>query len=100
MSAAPLTLDDRLAIPPTVISRDLEGETVMLNLDTGIYFGLDPVGTVIWKHLQDAAPLREVRDRIVTEFDVTADVATGDLLRLAEQLVARGLVRIASAHPL
>jgi hypothetical protein len=96
MNPAPLTLDHRLVIPPTVISRDLEGETVMLNLDTGIYFGLDPVGTVVWKHLQDALALREVRDRLVSEFDVTSDTATADLLRLAEQLVARGLVRIAS----
>jgi hypothetical protein len=99
MTPGPLTLDDRLVIPTTVISRDLEGETVMLNLDTGIYFGLDPVGTAVWKHLQDAVALHDVRDRLVEEFDVTAETATADLLHLAEQLVARGLVRIAPALP-
>jgi hypothetical protein len=91
MSLAPLTLDDRLVIPPTVISRDLDGETVILNLDTGIYFGLDEIGTVMWKHIQDAARLRDVRDRVAAEYDVTPDAAAQDLLRLAEQFVSRGL---------
>jgi hypothetical protein len=91
-----MTLDDRLVIPPTVISRDLDGETVILNLDTGIYFGLDTVGTVIWKHLQDAAPLRDVRDRMLADYDVSPDVAAQDLLRLAEQFVSRGLALLES----
>jgi hypothetical protein len=91
MSPAPLTLDDRLVIPPTVISRDLDGETVILNLDTGVYFGLDEIGTVIWKHIQDTAHLREVRDRVTADYDVTPDAAAQDLLRLAEQFVSRGL---------
>jgi len=94
MSPAPLTLDDRLVIPQTVISRDLEGETVMLNLDTGIYFGLDPVGTVVWKNLQSSGHLREVCDALVAEFDVQPDVAARDLLRLAEQFVSRGLATV------
>jgi coenzyme PQQ synthesis protein D (PqqD) len=91
-----MTLDDRLVIPPTVISRDLDGETVILNLDSGIYFGLDTVGTVIWKHLQDAAQLREVRDRMLADYDVSPDVAAQDLLRLAEQFVSRGLALLES----
>jgi len=94
MSPASLTLDNRLVIPQTVISRDLEGETVMLNLDTGIYFGLDPVGTVVWKGLQSSGSLREVCDVLVAEFDVQPDVAARDLLRLAEQFVARGLATV------
>jgi hypothetical protein len=92
--AAPITLDNRLVIPPAVISRDLDGETVMLNLDTGIYFGLDAVGSAVWNHVRELASLREVRDRLIAEFDVSTDTATADLLRLAEQLVARGLARI------
>lgn len=94
MSPVPLTLDDRLVIPQTVISRDLEGETVMLNLDTGIYFGLDPVATVIWKHLQTSGRLREVCDVLISEYDVQPDVAAQDLLHLAEQFVARGLATV------
>ena len=97
MSPAPLTLDDRLVIPASVISRDLDGETVMLNLDSGIYFGLDPVGTVIWKHVRETGRLRDIRDVLMAEFDVTADVATQDLLRLAEHFVSRGLATVEAA---
>jgi hypothetical protein len=90
----PLSLDDRLVIPSTVVARDLDGETVMLNLDTGIYFGLDPVGSVIWNQLREPTRLRSVRDRLLAEFDVDADTAAADLLRLAEQLLDRGLIRL------
>jgi hypothetical protein len=97
MSPAPLTLDDRLVIPASVISRDLDGETVMLNLETGIYFGLDPVGSVIWKHVREAGRLRDIRDVLIAEFDVSAEVAAQDLLRLAEQFVSRGLATVERA---
>jgi hypothetical protein len=90
-----LTLDDRLVIPDAVISRDLAGETVMLNLDTGIYFGLDPIGTVVWKHLQDARPLRDACARITAQYDVSPDVAAEDVIRLVEQFISRGLALVA-----
>ena len=91
MSSPPPTLDDRLVIPPTVVSRDLDGESVILNLDTGIYFGLDEIGTVMWKHIQGTAHLREVRDRVIAEYDVSPEVAAQDLLLLAQQFISRGL---------
>lgn len=95
MPPAPLTLDDRLVIPTSVVSRDLDGETVMLNLESGVYFGLDAIGSVIWTHLQQPTRLRDIRDRLVAEFDVDDDRAAADLLELSEQLVARGLVTLA-----
>ena len=58
-----LTLDDRLIVAPDVVSRDLEGETVILNLDTGLYFGLDAVGTTIWNRIRERSSLRDVLEQ-------------------------------------
>ena len=55
-----LMLDNRVAIPESVIAREVDGETVLLNLDTGIYFGLDAVGTAIWRAIQEDGRLMDV----------------------------------------
>ncbi len=47
------TLDAAFRIPDEVIFRELDGEAVILNLDTGIYFGLDAVGTRIWRLIEE-----------------------------------------------
>lgn len=96
--APELALDDRLVVAADVVSRDLDGETVILNLDTGLYFGLDPVGTTIWNRLREASSLREVLNDVLAEYDVAPEVAAADLLRLAGEFVSKGLVQLAPAR--
>jgi hypothetical protein len=96
---APLTLDDRLLIPGSVVSRDLDGDMVIVNLETGIYIGLDEVAADIWKQIEARARLRDVRDRVAADYDVTPDTAAEDLLCLAHDLVARGLAVVDSNPP-
>jgi hypothetical protein len=93
--APELALDDQLVVTADVVSRDLDGETVILNLDTGLYFGLDAVGTTIWNRLRGASSLRDVLNDVLAEYDVVADVAAADLLRLAGELVSKGLAQVA-----
>lgn len=89
------SLGQRVAIPLDVVSRDLDGEAVLLNLASGAYFGLDRVGTRIWQLLRDHGRLSAVRDAIVDEYDVPPDAATGDLLRFVGELAGEGLVAVA-----
>lgn len=77
-----------------VVFRELEGEAVLLNLESGTYFGLDAVGTRIWQLIEQFGALAAVLDRIVSEFDVSAAEAETDLLELVRQLAARGLVEL------
>ena len=60
MSNDNVSLECGVAISEDVVSRDLEGEAVILNLDSGTYFGLDRVGTRIWSLLQEGGSLRGV----------------------------------------
>jgi len=90
-----LTLADRVVIPDAVVSRELEGETVVLNLETGIYFGLDEVATEMWKALQSAASLQDACDALRDAYDVDAAVLRDDLVRLVNEMAAKGLVQSA-----
>ena len=86
-------------MPDAVITRELDGETILLNLDTGIYFGLDTVGTDVWRAIREVATLGEALDRVQSEYDVEPAVLRADFLRLVEELLAKGLLQSADSPP-
>ncbi|HEY3065320.1 MAG TPA: PqqD family protein [Methylomirabilota bacterium] len=89
-----ITLDTRIRIRSDVVSRDLDGEAVILNLTTGVYFGLDPVGTTIWQALTRDPTLSAALAAVLAEYDVTPDEAEWDLLRLVVALRENELVDV------
>lgn len=95
-STAP-TLESRVLKSEDVLFRNLSGEAVLLNLKTGLYFGLDPVGTRIWELIESKGRLTDVLAAVVAEFDVDEERARRDLLDLVSALAAKGLVRVSTA---
>jgi len=87
-----MNLDTRLSIPPQVMSRLVGDETVLLDLASGHYFGVDGVGKLIWESVSDGKTLAETVDAIVAEFDVEKSQAEADVTAFASQLVERGLL--------
>ena len=90
-----MSLDMSLRIPDDVVFRELDGEAVVLNLDTGMYFGLDQVATRMWHLLEQHAGLKKVLDALVDEFDAPPDQLERDLLAFADLLMHKGLVAVA-----
>ena len=84
----------RVEISPSVIYRDVSGEVVLLNLQSGVYYGLDPVGSRMWQLLMEQRPLDDVCSVMLEEYDVTADVLRADLSKLVDELATRGLVTV------
>jgi hypothetical protein len=89
-----LSLESRVAINDDVVSRELEGEAVILNLGSSTYFGLDEVGTRIWSLLEEDGSLRRAFEAILQEYDVAPEIFERDLLRLVEELRTKGLVTV------
>jgi hypothetical protein len=97
MAAVPqLGLSDAVTIPDAVVSRDLGGETVILNLETGIYFDLDGVATDIWQALQATGSIREVYEKVLGAYEVDPAILGDDLIKFVNQLAAKGLVKSAT----
>lgn len=92
-----ISLDSQLRCAPDVLSRNLDGETVLLDLESGTYFGLDAVGTRIWELIGQDQPLSAILEVILDEYDVDEQRAHTDLLELLESLVAKGLIRTTDA---
>lgn len=87
-----MKLTDRVRIPQEVLARQVGGETVMLDLAKGAYFGLDPVGARMWELLAEGKTLAEVCDAIVEEYEVSRDAVERDLLSLVAELMTQGLL--------
>jgi hypothetical protein len=79
-------------IPEHVLARKLDDEMVLLNLDSGEYFGLNDTGTRVWELLADGRSREEVVDRLTEEFEVTAEVASVHVASLCAELVEAGLL--------
>lgn len=76
------------------LSCDLGGEAAILHLKSGIYYGLDPVGARIWNLLQSPTTVREIREKIVGEYEVDEARCEADLLALIKDLAAAELIEV------
>lgn len=84
--------EQRFDVPAHVVARELEGELVVLNLETGLYFGLDEVGVVIWERLTDGDTLEGATAAVVERYDVDRERAETDIVALVEKLREASLV--------
>lgn len=94
----PYSDDDRFSCPPDVLSRVLEGEAVVLNLDSGNYHGLNQVASHVWERItQGEKSFHELFVALTDAFEVTDDVARGDLQELLSSLEKRKLITVKRA---
>ena len=89
-----INLDSTFNVPSDVVSRQVQGEEVILNLKTGTYYGLDSVGTMVWSHLKTQSPLKKAVKEIATQYDVTAEKIEGDILILVRDLHKCKLIEV------
>ena len=90
-----MNLSDNVTIPSQVMARLVGDETVILDLASGTYYGLNPVGARIWQLMAEGKSLASVCEILVEEFDVSRETLELDVLHLTKELCAKGLVNIA-----
>ena len=84
----------KIQVSGDVVTRNLMGEAVLLDLAAGVYFGLDRVGTRIWELLEQHKDTEPIVRAMLDEYDVEESRLRADLERLILELSAKGLVRI------
>jgi hypothetical protein len=89
-----ISMEMRALVPSDVLIQELQGESVLLNVGTGRYFGLDDMGTRMWAVLTTSESLQGAFDTLLAEFDVDGQRLEADLRNLVEKLVECRLVEI------
>ena len=81
-----------LSAAPEVLCEEVNGEAVILNLATGRYFGLNEVGSRMWRLLSAGVGRDAAVSILLDEYDVPRDELEQDVARLSEQLMSAGLL--------
>ena len=88
---------DRFNISEEVLSQEVNGETVLLDLEGELYFGLNEVGTRIWQLLQSNPTVAETLTSLSDEYDVSQEQLESDVDELLNKLADAGLISLQSA---
>lgn len=88
---------NRAVIPAHVLVRQLDGESVLLNLETEKYFGLDATGTRMWELVTSLPSIEAACGILTDEFEVEPELLRNNLAELLGQLVDNGLLQILPA---
>lgn len=95
-SSVPVAISESSVVKVSAdqVSCDLAGEAAILNLATGIYFGLDAVGARVWSLIQEPRTVRDITGVLVEEYEVEGPQCEADLVSLLAEMAAAGLVEI------
>ena len=88
---------DRVVVPSHVLVRFLDKESVLLNIETERYFGLDETGTRMWQVLTAAPKIEVAYQQLLEEYDVKPELLRENLTDLVIRLVENGLLQVASS---
>ena len=90
-----IAITNRVRVSPDVLISNMDGESVLLNLQSETYFGLDEVGTRMWDALNGAESIQAAFDVLAAEYDVEPDQLRRDLEDLLKRLAEQGLLEVA-----
>jgi len=91
-----LSPDSILFASDEQVSSKVADEEVILNLENGTYYGLDPIGARIWDLIQEPVAVKSLVDRLLEEYDVDRDQCLEDVLALLRDMHDEGLVQTES----
>lgn len=78
-----------------IVSSKLDEEVVMLDIEQGKYFGLDPVGARIWEIITSPISVAEIVATLVNEYDVSKEICEKDVNEFLEKMIELKTVQIA-----
>jgi hypothetical protein len=87
----------RAIVPAHVLIRHLDGESVLLNLESERYFGLDATGMRMWELVTSEPSIALALEKLQEEYEVEPDVLRSHLTQLLSGLVENGLLQVLPA---
>lgn len=83
--------NDRFVPREDLVLEEIEDEVVVLDLKSNSYFGLNPVGRLVWRGLENDQNVGQVVDAIAEQFDVERDQVAQDVRGFIEEALSAGL---------
>ena len=91
----PITMDSLISRNEDMISGDVDGETVMMSVETGKYHSLNDTGKRIWELLEQPIRLKEICSNLQNEYHIDPAQLTQETIAFLQQLLERNVIKIA-----
>ena len=90
--------EDSIVISPHQVSCRVGDDVVVLGLTESAYFGLKGIGAFLWELIQNPITVREMRDRVLKDYDVSVEQAEADLQKFLNELAEAKLIEVRSSN--
>jgi hypothetical protein len=87
--------DSQFVRNPDLIATDMDGDTVMMSIERGEYYGVSGVGTRIWELLETPKTVAQIIASLCAEFEVDEATCQADVERFIQDLVDNGMIMAA-----
>lgn len=89
-----ITLGSIIAPAQGFISSEIDDETVMMSIEKGMYYGMDPIGSEIWQQIQKPITVSTLIENLLREYDVERSTCETDMLNFLNQLLSEDVITI------
>ncbi|MFW5836168.1 MAG: PqqD family protein [bacterium] len=79
-----------------VMATEVDGQAVLMHTERGVYYGLNEVGALVWRHMSRSVTIGELHDLVTAEFEVEPEACLRDIVALMERMEGEGLAEVAS----
>jgi hypothetical protein len=94
-----MDLNQSVSLSPDALFQEVSGETVIMDMASETYFGLDAVGTRVWQLIRENGHIQPILAAMLREYEVTPDTLEQDLAHLLVTLKEAGLITLATEPP-
>lgn len=85
-------LEDIIKRDPEMLSSNMDGETVMMSVENGEYYGLNEIGTRIWELSENEIKVNDMIESLMEEYDVDRETCLADVMEFLEELGKKKLI--------
>ncbi len=78
-----------------IVASDIDDEVVMMSVEKGQYYGLDSIGSRVWKLIEKPIKVSELIAALILKYDVDRETCTRDVLAFLEKLHEDGILKVA-----
>ena len=94
MPPTPITLNSTISQIDDIVASDIDNEKVMMSVEKGQYFGLEPVGSRIWEMIEQPSRVSAIIDRLLEQYSVDRATCEQDVLAFLSELDEAGIIQV------
>lgn len=91
---AVISMDTTICRTKDIVASDIDGEVVMMSVEKGQYYSLDPVGSRVWELIEKPVKVAVLIDALLLKYDVDRETCERDVLAFLEELCEEGILQL------